>query len=85
MLQRDARALEKALTDSGLQTNRDNLSFSLKNQNFAGNQFLESEDTGKQAASDPNSELEDDENNHPDNPDWTETQFMAKTGLDIRI
>ncbi|MGI9378744.1 MAG: flagellar hook-length control protein FliK, partial [Methyloligellaceae bacterium] len=58
MLQRDARALEKALTDSGLQTNKDNLSFSLKNQNFAGNQFLDSEGTGNQADSDLDVETE---------------------------
>ncbi|MGI9379919.1 MAG: hypothetical protein ACR2OW_09735, partial [Methyloligellaceae bacterium] len=69
----------------GLQTNKDNLSFSLKNQNFAGNQFLDSEGTGNQADSDLDVETENNEINDPDHLEWTETQYMAKTGLDIRI
>ncbi len=36
LLQRDQRALQQALTDAGLQTNSDSLSFSLRDQNMGG-------------------------------------------------
>lgn len=44
MLQRDARALERALQQAGLDSNKTNLEFSLRQNAFAGGQF--GQDTG---------------------------------------
>ncbi len=78
-LQRDARALEKALSDAGLDADRDSVSFSLDNfdQHAGGNELDEfGSDDGPFAADDGSDDL--------DLPD-AGRHYISSTGVDIRI
>jgi hypothetical protein len=75
-LQRDARALERALADAGLDTDAESLSFSLD----AGNQGDDDAASGDGPASDPLlSGIADDE------PLPSPTHYVSRSGVDIRV
>jgi flagellar hook-length control protein FliK len=75
-LQRDARALERALADAGLDTDAESLSFSLD----AGSQGEDDAASGDGPASDPLlSGIADDE------PLPSPTHYVSRSGVDIRV
>lgn len=82
LLQRDARALERALQDAGLKTSDDGLSFSLKDQSladhFAEEQEAHSNANGDEGAADDISEGLSAEETH-------QGAYVLARGLDIRI
>ncbi len=83
LMQRDSRALEKALNDAGLDLKDGNLNFSLKDQGFAENS---SEDTDGSISS-HDSENDEDHNSLIDNEKSTKIYLPdgSLSGLDIRV
>ena len=82
LLQRDARQLERALQDAGLNTSEDGMKFSLKDQNLTqgGEKFSDDDDLSAFAdGEDGESEANPDEAMPPP------SRYIASTGLDIRI
>jgi flagellar hook-length control protein FliK len=80
LLQRDARALERALNDTGLSADSDSLSFSLKDQAFNG-------DHNQQNASENNANATDSDTEN-DNQQTQAAQYRAYVnpgGIDIRV
>ncbi len=83
LLQRDARQLERALQNAGLDMSEDGMKFSLKDQGLAeggDDDFNNGDETGKQAGGG-----EDDPSLIPDDAMPPPTRYMATSGLDIRI
>ena len=81
LLQRDAKALEKALNDAGLKTSDDGMTFSLKDEGLGKDQADNDE---SESGLDPNG----DDINEDDNPDGDgriTRSYIATDGLDIRI
>ncbi len=82
LLQRDAKQLERALQDAGLNTSEDGMKFSLKDQNLTqgGEKFSDDDELAAFA---------DGEDGEPEaNPDEAmppPSRYIASTGLDIRI
>ena len=78
LLQRDARALERALNDTGLSANRDSLSFSLKDQ--ASNSASDQQNQQQNAAN---------TNGNDDTTDIAQVSqyraYVTPDGVDIRI
>lgn len=84
LLQRDARQLERALQDAGLDTSKDGMKFSLKDQGLAhgGDDSFNTEDNvGAKAGT----EEEDNPLLIPDDAMPPPTRYRATSGLDIRI
>jgi flagellar hook-length control protein FliK len=84
LLQRDARQLERALQNAGLDISEEDMKFSLKDQDLAHgeNDRLNAEDDkGANAGSDEDS----DPSLNPDDAMPPPTRYMATSGLDIRI
>ncbi|MFQ5625753.1 MAG: flagellar hook-length control protein FliK, partial [Methyloligellaceae bacterium] len=79
LLQRDARQLERALQNAGLNTSDEGMKFSLKDQGLAqgGEQHGHAEDDSGAFTGDGG----DDPGDTPPTP----VQYIASTGLDIRI
>ena len=82
LLQRDARALERALQNAGLDTSEDGLKFSLKDQGLAHDASQDrndesSQDAGKADADDASSETEA--------AAHYAAHYVATSGLDMRI
>lgn len=75
LLQRDARALERALTDAGLSTDKDSLNFSLKDQGSEGGPQDDGQDGPVQPAN-----TDDDDINMP-----IHRGYLSATGVDIRV
>ena len=83
LLQRDARQLERALQDAGLNTSKEDMKFSLKGQDLAqggDGQGNPEDDPGPLTA-----ECDDDLSLIPNDAMPPPTRYMASTGLDIRI
>ena len=84
LLQRDARQLERALQDAGLNTSEEDMKFSLKDQGLAqgdDDNFDTEDETSARDASEANDDLAlitDDTMPPP-------TRYLATSGLDIRI
>jgi flagellar hook-length control protein FliK len=84
LLQRDARQLERALQDAGLNTSEEDMKFSLMDQGLAqgdDDNFDTEDETGARDASEANDDLariNDDTMPPP-------TRYLATSGLDIRI
>ena len=78
LMMRDARSLEKALADTGLNMNRDSLSFSLKDQNASGGG--RSTDGG---ATDINDDS--DTSGEDDQPADTARGYITDSGVDITV
>ncbi len=82
LLQRDARQLERALQNAGLDVSEDGMKFSLKDQGLAEgdeNHFNNEDDTGK-----PAGDGEDDPSLIPDDAMPPPNRYLATSGLDIR-
>lgn len=83
LLQRDARQLERALQDAGLDTSKEDIKFSLKDQSLAHggkDQAEDNEDFSSLTQSDDDDPLDVSRDAMP-----PPTRYMATTGLDIRI
>lgn len=81
LLQRDARALEKALNDAGLKTSDDGMTFSLKEDGLGKDQ---ADNDDAESGLDPNGDdISDDDN--PDGDGRITRSYIATDGLDIRI
>ena len=79
-LQRDARALEKALSDAGLDTDADSVSFSLEqNDKDADGGHNDDFETAEQSGSGGENELAD------GSLSGSPRQYLSATGVDIRI
>ena len=84
LFQRDARQLERALANTGLNTDQDGLSFSLKNQGQGlGRNGLE--ESGSHAEGFTNNEGEDTEDIDAGPQPIPLTRLTATNGVDIRI
>ncbi len=84
LLQRDARQLERALQDAGLNTSEEDMKFSLKDQGLAQGEddHLDSEDD--MGARDTNEE-DNDLARVPGDTMPPPTRYLATSGVDIRI
>ena len=81
LMMRDARSLEKALADTGLNLNKDSLSFSLKDQDTANRQ---ADTSGEDAAATPGAP--DDEDAASDAAgDNGIRGYITDTGVDISV
>lgn len=84
LLQRDARQLERALQDAGLDTSKDDMKFSLKDQGLAQDgqeEFARNENetpASSRGIANDQAEIMDDAMPPP-------TRYLATAGLDIRI
>jgi len=78
LMMRDARSLEKALADTGLNMNRDSLSFSLKDQNASGG-GQNAEGTGPELNEAVETAGEDEQ------PGNTARGYITDTGVDISV
>ncbi len=81
LLQRDARALERALQNAGLDTSEGGLKFSLKDEGLA----QESQDDDAKAAMKGDAAGADDDADEQDAATRHERRYVATGGLDIRI
>ncbi len=87
LLKADARALERALADAGLETDRDNLSFNLRDQNAGNRLAKEGDPAGRPDAED----LGDEEAELADDPDLNAILASARNtafsdrALDINV
>ncbi|MGI9383288.1 MAG: flagellar hook-length control protein FliK [Methyloligellaceae bacterium] len=81
LLQRDARSLERALQDAGLNTSEDGMKFSLKDQGLAQG---DGQDVDDNPAHNPG-DVDDDAAASADEQSQSTGQYIATTGLDIRI
>jgi flagellar hook-length control protein FliK len=84
LLQRDARALERALQDTGLDAGDGGLSFSLKEHGFAGQSFNEGESKAEAGGGEPGDETGGGTDG-PGGDDAAAGAYMLRRGLDIRI
>ena len=80
LMMRDARSLERALADTGLNLSRDSLSFSLKNQNAFTSEGGTGNDSGDAATADTASDQADDAE-----PDQMTRGYITDTGVDITV
>ena len=80
LLQRDARSLERALQDAGLNTSEDGMKFSLKDQGLAQGEGQDADEESARGAGKPD---EDTARSDEDQP--PPEHYIATTGLDIRI
>lgn len=81
MLQRDARSLERALQNAGLDLSEDGMTFSLKDQGLARG---DSEERAGEPGPDAERHDGEDDDADPD-PQPPSGHYVAATGLDIRI
>lgn len=81
LLQRDARSLERALQDAGLNTSEDGMKFSLKDQGLAHGESQDADGEAAKGPGDPDDEAAPSHDEQSPPPD----QYIATTGLDIRI
>lgn len=82
LLQRDARALERALTNSGLDTKQGSISFSLQDQNLARHQ--QNGDGAAEFANNPATDAADDDGLADENA-VSSQYYVSASGLDIRV
>lgn len=84
LLQRDARQLERALQDAGLDTSKEDMKFSLKDQGLEqGEQENAASDDNENFASERGTA--DDQAEIPDDAMPPPSRYLATAGLDIRI
>ncbi|RME99900.1 MAG: flagellar hook-length control protein FliK, partial [Alphaproteobacteria bacterium] len=83
MLQRDARALERALQNAGLDTSEGGMKFSLKDQGLTQHQANDGNGRpGSGGGASSGGEVPEDLQDLPLHP---RRRYVATTGLDIRI
>ncbi len=84
LLQRDARQLERALQDAGLNMSEEDMKFSLKDQGLAHGEDDHFETEDEMDALDT-SEEDNDLAHVPDDTMPLPTRYLATSGVDIRI
>jgi len=83
LLQRDARQLERALQDAGLNTSKEDMKFSLKDQSLA--QGGDGQEDAQDESASLTGDSDDDLALNPGDTMPPPTRYLASTGLDIRI
>jgi flagellar hook-length control protein FliK len=87
LLQRDARSLERALQNAGLDTSKDGLTFSLKDQQSSGsgNRQSDGNNFDKVAGQDNGAEARDDDSALSGDLETQYQNYIASDRVDIRI